>query len=98
MSANPNQHVEIFNADAMLSLSMSVPYFQRIQNMMVYFIQEHAPDEVKTAVDKIKSDSKELLPWEEHLQTLMMMIQAVEEQARKDGKLVLKPLDFPQST
>jgi flagellar motor component MotA len=94
----PGQKIEVFNPDAILTLKMSVPFYQRIQSMMLTLTQEHKPEEVKVAIDRIKADVKGLLPWEEMLQTILIMIYNIEDQARKEGYLTLQDVKSSQST
>ena len=94
----PTDKIEVFNPDAILNLKMSVHFYQRIQHMMLILSQERKPEEVKASIERIKADAKDLTPWEEMLQTIIMILCNVEDQARQDGHLTLKDVNPNQST
>lgn len=94
----PTNKIEVFNPDAILTLKMSVHFYQRIQQMMLTLSKERNPEDVKKSVERIKADAKDLTPWELMLQTVLMMIWNIEDQARQDGHLTVKDATPPQST
>ena len=90
--ADKAQQVEIFKEGIIISVDFSLPFFHRIQQMLLGITNEHKIEDVKSAVDKIKKGNQSLLPWEENLETLMILINTVEDKARADGSLEIKPL------
>jgi hypothetical protein len=85
--SNQNLKVEMFKADAIITVDFSLPFFHRIQQMLLSYTTTHKPEELKECVEKIKQGNQILLPWEEHFETLIILINTIEEKARKDGLL-----------
>lgn len=88
--ANPSK-LEMFKPEAIITVDLSVPFFSRIQQIVLTMVNDHPPAEAKAAVEKIKAGSP-LLPWEENLETLLILINGVEAKARADGSLEMKEI------
>ncbi len=87
MSDNQKK-VEVFKDNAVADIKIPVEFYKRIQNLFLEMIDSHKTDdmkELKQATEKIKQGNQALLPWEESLETVLILINTVEEEYRKSG-------------
>ncbi len=87
--------VEIFEKDATVACKFSIPFIGRIQQVLLGFTETHNPEEMRAAIAKIKAGSPDLASWEQNLETILILINTIETQARIDGQL--KQTELPRT-
>lgn len=74
----------VLKQDAIVKIDISGAYYSRVYDLMMRILEKQ-PD-VKEALVNINTPNKELSLSEAVIQTFMMLIKSVEEEANKDSK------------
>jgi hypothetical protein len=79
-----NTSVEIIKPDAVISVSISAGFYKRLQNLTIYHSTQKPAEEMEQIIEDLKQDKVED-EWTEHFETLLILSNEIEEQARIQG-------------
>lgn len=81
-----NTQVEVIKQGAVIDIQVSDQFYKRIQNLTLHFITQKPEEELQQIIEDIKNDKVED-EWTEHLETLLILTNEIEDQARKQNKV-----------
>ena len=88
--------VEVFKENTIINIDVSVQFHHRLQTLFVWITEQFKTEDLKLAVDKIKT-GQPLQPLEEHLETILILINTIEEKARVDNNLTFQDITIGDS-
>jgi hypothetical protein len=77
-------HVEIIKPEAVIPVDMSTGYYQRIQHMVTFLVQDKSQQELEAAHAQITT-GEGTIEWAKHYETLLILCKEFEMQARERG-------------
>lgn len=87
--------VEQIKAKSLISLQVSVEFYQRLQNLAVYLSNTASPEVLKETIDKV-SNNQELDEFQTNLETLWILLITLETNAKNQE--LTEVIDLPLST
>ena len=74
--------VEQIKAKSLISLQISVEFYQRLQDLVLYLSNTASPEDLKEALDKISTE-QELNEFQAALETMWILIKTLENNAKE---------------
>lgn len=86
--------IEQIKENSLIKLDISTYFFQRLQGLTLYMTQLKTSEKLKEIYEKIKTE-KELDDYESGLETLFILVNTIEENARKQE--LIEQVELPAS-
>jgi len=80
--------------DASIKIDMPGSFYARIQQFVLYFSNTHPPEEVVKAMNQLKERKEPETDFQYHLHTLTILINDIEQSAKKQGVMVVKEFEL----
>lgn len=82
---DPEQEIEVLDDDKTFNIPMSGGYAKRLQALSAWIIEKKKPEEIVKSYELIASESDKYDAFTFHLETMLILIQEIEIQARAAG-------------
>jgi hypothetical protein len=89
--------VEQFKSDALIDIQVSPTFVEGLHGLLLWMVQNQDPTVVSKANERIAT-GQELEEWDHHYATVLSLISDIEDEARKQGKVVLIEVPDSEST
>lgn len=80
-----NDLVEVLERDAMVPVMIGSGYYQNFHKLIEYHCKEKGPETLDTALKRFMKQDPPVGEWEEHLYTMLQLVNDFEKQARNAG-------------
>lgn len=79
---DPEQEIEVLDDDKVFNVPMSGGYAKRLQALSAWLVEKKKPEEIIKSYELIGSDNDKYDVFTFHLETMLILLQEIEKQAR----------------
>jgi hypothetical protein len=86
--------------DAIIDVPITGIHYQFIQAVFIRLVSQKGQEEMAKALAKIQSNAEldKMDPWEIDVQTMAILVNAIEEAAEKQDKMIEEEIDIPNES
>jgi hypothetical protein len=86
-------NVETISQEAIIPVIISGSFAVRVQNLLLFLLENKEPDYLKEVCMKISESSTDLDTFGESLETVMGLIAAIESSAKANGQVNIEKIE-----